>query len=185
MSECWVLVLVALLAAGTVAGAAPPKTSASSVTSVAAETFVGGMTADEEAAGMAVLHGWLMQEMPAGVLNNPIRVSLSAQEKGELQKRQQEKGGPAVIGRTKAHLRGGPFRRAGRGAPLRSPRAVGRGLLRATPDGGFVWAAAVESEGAAALRVHLSGMNLPMTPTCSSSTSRSGVRPLLREGPQP
>ncbi len=161
MSESWVLVLVGLLAAGTVASAAPPSSTASSITSVAAETFTGGMTPEQEAAGMAVLHGWLVQEMPAGVLENAIRVSLSAQEKSELQKRQQEKGGPAVVGRTKLISQVVRFSAVDAALLSATPRLVGHGLLRATTDGGFVWAAAVESEGAAALRVHLSGLNLP------------------------
>ncbi len=161
MSESWVLVLVGLLAAGTVASAAPPSSTASSIASVGAETFTGGMTPEQEAAGMAVLHGWLVQEMPAGVLENTIRVSLSAQEKGELQKRQQEKGGPAVVGRTKLISQVVRFSAVDAALLSATPRLVGHGLLRATTDGGFVWAAAVESEGAAALRVHLSGLNLP------------------------
>ena len=39
MSESWVLVLVGLLAAGTVASAAPPSSTVSSIASVGAETF--------------------------------------------------------------------------------------------------------------------------------------------------
>src|SRR5439155_764345 len=97
----------------------------------------------------------------AGVLDNPIRVSLSAQELGELQKRQQEKGGPAVVGRTKLISQVVRFSAVDAALLSDAPRPVDHGLLRATPDGGFVWAAAVMSEGAAALRVHLTGLNLP------------------------
>ncbi|HXL18278.1 MAG TPA: hypothetical protein VN961_12250, partial [Streptosporangiaceae bacterium] len=79
----------------------------------------------------------------------------------ELQRRQEARGGPAVVGRTK--LVSAVVRFTGVDAALLSdaPRRVGPGLLRATPDGGFVWAAAVVSEGAGAIRVHLGGLNLP------------------------
>jgi lysyl endopeptidase len=35
------------------------------------------------------------------------------------------------------------------------------GMMQVTPDGGFVWTAAAESPGATALRLHLTGVNLP------------------------
>ncbi|MFQ6037030.1 MAG: trypsin-like peptidase domain-containing protein [Candidatus Aminicenantales bacterium] len=44
---------------------------------------------------------------------------------------------------------------------LRSGRRAGVGLLRVTPEGGFIWEAAVESPAAAALRVHLLNFSLP------------------------
>src|SRR6185503_14708511 len=40
-------------------------------------------------------------------------------------------------------------------------RPVNGGFLRGTPDGGFVWAAAVQAPEAGALRLHISGLNLP------------------------
>src|SRR5256885_3574773 len=129
-------VIAALNAAGSVVGAAAPDRGPSSVNAIPAETFAGGMTAEEEAAGMAVLHGWLMQEMPAGVLGNPIRVSLSAQEIGELQKRQQEKGGPAVVGPTKLISPGVRFSALDAALPSHAPPPVGHRLPRATPGRG-------------------------------------------------
>jgi hypothetical protein len=149
---------VVLIAAGA-AGAAAPS-AVSSYPSANPETFLGGIGAEQEAAEMAVLHAWLMKEMPAGTLDNPIRISFTAQEKTELQKRGQEKGGPAVVGRTK--LLSQAVRFSALDAALLSdvPRSVGHGMLRATPDGGFVWAAAIVSEAATAVRVRLSGLNL-------------------------
>ena len=128
-------VTAALLLAGSLVTAAGPGPVSSESGSVSAETYVGGITPEQEAASMMVLHGWLMQEMPAGVLDNPIRVSLTQKERAELQKRQQQKAGPAVVGRTK--LVSEVIRFSALDAALLSdtPRAVGHGRLRSTPDG--------------------------------------------------
>ena len=151
----------ALIAAGSISGAPGPVAGSSSYKSVAPETMIGGITPEEYAANQAALHAWLMQEMPAGVLNSPIRVSLTENERNELKRLQDAKGGPAVVGRTKPISEAVRF--TGIDAALLSdnPRPVGRGLLRATPDGGFVWAAAIVSEGAAAIRVQIKGLSLP------------------------
>jgi hypothetical protein len=155
-----VLVATALITPGSIAGAAGPGQSASSYRSVLSETMVGGITPEEYAARMATLHAWLVQEMPAGVLNAPIRVSLTGPERIDLKARQEARGGPAVVGRTKPISE--VVRFTGMDAALLSgaPRASGRGLLRGTPDGGFVWAAAIVSEGAGAIRVHIKGLSL-------------------------
>ncbi|OLC54215.1 MAG: hypothetical protein AUH92_04500 [Acidobacteria bacterium 13_1_40CM_4_69_4] len=158
LSAVSMVVAAALLAAWPSTAAGP---ATSSYKSVPSETMVGGITAEEYAASQAVLHGWLMQEMPAGVLDNPIRVSLTEKERTELQKLQETKGGPVVVGRTK--LISEPVHFSALDSALLSdiPRPAGHGLLRATPDGGFVWAAAIVSDGAGALRVHINGLNLP------------------------
>jgi len=152
-------VTVALAAAVSVTGAAGPG-SASSYKSVSPEAMVGGITPEEYSARQADLHEWLMKEMPAGVLNNPIRVRLTDQERSDLQSRQREKNGPAVVGRTKTIAEMVRFSAVDAALLSDVPRAVGRGLLRGTPDGGFVWAAAVVSEGAGAIRVHINGLDL-------------------------
>src|SRR6267378_1840986 len=96
-----VLVAAAILGAGPTRGLADPASAATAYKSVPAETLNEGMTADQEMAQQAALHSWLMQEMPAGVLNQPISVNLTPLEKSDLQKRQEATGGPAVVGRTK------------------------------------------------------------------------------------
>src|SRR3989441_551948 len=151
----------ALIAAGSISGAPGPAAGSSSYKSVAPETMIGGITPEEYAANQASLHAWLMKEMPAGVLSSPIRVSLTENERNELKRLQETRGGPAVVGRTKPISEAVRF--TGIDAALLSdnPRPVGRGLLRGTPDGGFVWAAAIVSEGAAAIRVQIKGLNLP------------------------
>ena len=122
--------------------------------------MIGGVTPEQYAADQASLHAWLMKELPAGVLSNPIRVSLTESEKNELKKLQETKSGPAVVGRTKPILEAVRFTGVDAALLSDNPRPVGRGLLRGTPDGGFVWAAAILSEGAAAIRVQIRGLNL-------------------------
>jgi hypothetical protein len=153
-------VTAALITAGSITGAEGASQAAPSYRSVLPETMVGGITPEEYTARQAALHGWLMQEMPAGVLNAPIRVSLTGPERSELQKRQEVKGGPAVVGRTKPISEVVRFTALDAALLSDAPRASGRGLLRGTPDGGFVWAVAVVSEGAGAIRVHINGLNL-------------------------
>ena len=138
-----------------------PAATAAPYESTDAEVFTGGVSPEQELAAMAVLHGWLVKQMPDGVRNNPIRITLTGQDIEELRLKQQEKNGPAVVGRTK------PISEVVRFNPLdaallgETPRHVGRGLLRSTSDGGFVWAAAIVSEGASGLRVHINGLDLP------------------------
>ena len=152
------LALAALISSVPVKAAGP---SARSPQSVPPETLIGGVTPEEYAASQAALHDWLKKQMPAGTLDNPLRLSLSAQERKELQDAQAGEIGRAVVGRTK--VIGALIRFSALDASLLSetPRRVGPGLLRSTPDGGFVWAAAIWSEGAGALRVHVRGLDLP------------------------
>jgi hypothetical protein len=150
---------LALVLAPSIGFAAPP---AASVESIGAEELIGGPTVDEEMANQAELHAWLMRELPAGALATPLTLRLTADEQSDLKHRQEAaSGGPALVGRTKALSLAVRF--SGLDARLlgATPRAVAGGFLSATPDGGFVWAAAVRAEGAGALRVHLSGLNLP------------------------
>ena len=93
-----VLVAAAWVGTSPTTGAGP---GSQGFKSVPPETLKGGITPEEEAAQQGALHTWLMKEMPAGVLNQPILVSLTEQERSDLQRRQEAKGGPAVVGRTK------------------------------------------------------------------------------------
>ena len=95
-----------------------------------------------------------MNEMPAGVLNAPVSVRLTDQERKDLQNRQEDSNGPAVVGRTK------PLALTVRFSELDKALLSDAPILRATPDGGFVWAVAVRSEQAGGIRVHINGLNL-------------------------
>jgi hypothetical protein len=150
--------IVVVLAA--VIGFAGAGSSAFAYKSVQAEQSVATVSPEEEAAQMAALHGWLMREIPAGAMSAPVSVRLTEQERKDLQKRQEDQSGPAVVGRTKPLTLNVRFSELDRALLSDSPRHAGNGILRATPDGGFVWAVAVRSEEAGGIRVHINGMNL-------------------------
>jgi lysyl endopeptidase len=156
-----VLVAAAIVGAGLTRGFADPASTGTAYKSVPAETLNEGLTADQEMAQQAALHSWLMKEMPAGVLNQPISVSLTPLEKSDLQKRQEATGGPAVVGRTKPLKAEVRFSSVDAALLSATSHPAASGLLRATPDGGFVWAAAVQSVEAGAIRVEIKGLNLP------------------------
>ena len=117
------LAAIALVGAAPSTGAAP---GANGHKSAPAETLVGGITAEEYASQMANLHGWLMKEMPAGVLDRAVVVNLTEQERGDLHKRQEAKEGPAVVGRTSSS------------STMRTRRVRGRalGVIMTRPLGG-------------------------------------------------
>jgi len=153
-----VLVAACLVGTGSTTGAGP---GTQGFKSVPPETMKGGITPEEEAAQQATLHTWLMKEMPAGVLNQPIVVSLTEAERQDLQRRQEANAGPAVVGRTKPISEVVRFSSLDSALLSGNPRQVGHGILQATPDGGFVWAVAVVSQGAGAVRVHINALSLP------------------------
>jgi V8-like Glu-specific endopeptidase len=143
------VVAPSVIAAGTAYRSAP------------AEPAIGGITPQQFTESMASLHGRLVAELPAGVMTTPLRLDLTPDERTEMNDRQAQPGGPAVMGRTKA---------ANIQIRISDPdstlvnignRRVGPGLMAATADGGFVWAGAIVSDGAAGMRVHFTGLNLP------------------------
>jgi hypothetical protein len=153
-----IVVLGVMIGSGPAAGAGP---GASAYKGVPPEPFIGGLSPEEEAAQQADLHRWLMREVPSGVLQAPLLVGLTEAERKDLARRQDTSAGPAVVGRTKLISEGVRFSDPDAALLSANPRRVGPGFLGATPDGGFVWAAAIASPGAAAIRVHLGGLRLP------------------------
>ena len=136
--------------------------TAASIASIDGEPLDGGPTMDEEIAAQTQLHGYLMGELPSNVLTAPITLRLTPDEQADLGRKQKESGnGPAVVGRVKAlgvQVRFSPLD----GKMLNeAAKPVAGGILRGTSDGGFVWAAAVQAPEAGALRLHITGLNLP------------------------
>jgi len=151
---------VALLVSGIVPGVAAPG-AAPQFRSVPAEPLVGGPSIDEEIAQQQALYAWLAQEAPEAALAGPVIVALTDADRNDMKLAQDEEVGRAIVGQAKGldlRVRFSPI-----DATLLStgPRPVAGGTLRATPDGGFVWAVAIRAEGAGALRLHLTGVNLP------------------------
>jgi len=161
LSRILVLVAVASICTAIRLDAAGPTTVPERYKSVPAESMIGGITGEEYAAEQASLHDWLLQEMPAGVESQPIVVRLTDQELSDLQKRQEAADGPAVVGRTKPIMAVVRFATNAGASISGNPQRVGNGVFQGTPDGGFVWAVAIRSEGAGAIRVHVSGLDLP------------------------
>ncbi|HEV8199254.1 MAG TPA: trypsin-like peptidase domain-containing protein [Candidatus Polarisedimenticolia bacterium] len=153
------LTVVALGLAPSTNIAAP---TAASIESIGPEQVMGVPTIDEEIAAQSQLNAWLMGELPAGVLNAPIVQRLSIEEKNDLVRQQKaEAASRGVIGRSKALNLQVRFTGLDARQLTEAVRPVAGGFLRGTPDGGFVWAAAIQAPEAGGLRVHISGLNLP------------------------
>ncbi len=123
------------------------------------EPSIGGLMPEEYLDQQVLLHEWLMSELPDGALEAPIRVPLTGQDRRAIANdtrplpRPHRVGIVKRVGRTVKVWRGGPV--------AKTPTRLSEGIIRGTDDGGFVWAVALESENASALRVHLSKVFLP------------------------
>ena len=126
-----------------------------------AERSIGGLTPGEYWDQQLELQEWLMSELPDGVLDTPIRVPLTRQDRLAIANdrtpfpRPLRVGMVKRVGRTVELWRGGPISKAS--------KRLAHGVIRGTNDGGFAWAVALDSDGASALRVHLSTVSLPNT----------------------
>lgn len=135
--------------------------SAGPVARAASESLVGGITPEEYWDQQEQLHEWLMSELPAGTLDAAIRIPFTKQDRDAIANddtpfpRPHRVGIVKRVGRTVKLWRGGRISKA-------STR-LAHGVIRGTDDGGFAWALALESDGASALRVHLSDVSLPDT----------------------
>ena len=123
------------------------------------EPAIGGLMPEEYLDQQLLLHEWLMTELPDGALEVPIRVPMTGQDRRAIANdtrplpRPRRVGIVKRVGRTVKVWRGGPV--------AKTPARLTEGIIRGTDDGGFVWALALESENASALRVHLSKVLLP------------------------
>ncbi len=154
-----ILAAVAFLVPGHAVGAA--VSGSGSYRSVPAEILMDGLAPEEEIAQQAALHAWLLDQIPAGIFSSPMLVSLTKQEKADLKRLQEVKAGPAVVGRTKPITMAVGFSAADAAQLSRAPLPAGHGIVQRTSDGGFIWATAIRSDGAGALRVHINGLDLP------------------------
>ena len=115
------------------------------------EIAVGGMTREAKAVQQVNLRAELTATMPQGALNAPIEVELTKQDRADL--------AAPYITRTPHQIgvvkRIAPAIRVGRG------QGEKRIVKQDTADGGFVWAVAVTSPDAQAIRVHFKEFSLP------------------------
>ncbi|HEY7215419.1 MAG TPA: serine protease [Thermoanaerobaculia bacterium] len=108
------------------------------------------------AAEMRELQARLAGSQVGQALRQEIVVSLSGAERKSLDQ-PSDRNGKLLVGVAKAAGVTVDF------SPVRGDREVSlaAGTARGTAKGGFVWTASVRSPGATALRVHLTGLNLP------------------------
>jgi hypothetical protein len=107
----------------------------------------------------AALHTWLMAEQVATALDAPLVVMVSEKSLSELR----------AADPAERKLRVGVAEHVGamvdlavaRTGPRSKARRLSVGAMRDTADGGYVWTAAIQSPGAAALRVHFTDFTLP------------------------
>jgi len=126
-------------------------------------SMTGGPTPDQIEARNEALHAAIAGELPAGVLGDPIVVDLTSDERGDLFRRVEETEhvGPSVVGKTKSVRVQVAFSDLDSRLINNAPRRTGTGFAQATPDGGFIWAVSMTSDGAVGMRLHVQGMSLP------------------------
>jgi V8-like Glu-specific endopeptidase len=121
----------------------------------------GGIDPLDYLANQEQLQAWLVSEMPAGTMGHPIMIQVTTEEMNELDRVDAEDPGKTVVGLTKTVSRPIDLSRLNRGMLNRSGKPFAGGSIRSTDDGGFVWAVAVTSEGASAMRINFRNLRLP------------------------
>jgi V8-like Glu-specific endopeptidase len=173
-------VLFLVVCALTVFGASKPAPAP--VNEAPMETVVSGPTAVEELAAQRDMHQWLTEMLPAGTSEQRFTTKLSPDEAAGLQRSIEEREDPLKVGVVKDVHRTVTFANV-KGLP-QDPIAVDGGMLRATDDGGFVWATTLRSEGAVGIRVHFAGVDLPASADLYIMNSAGqAFGPYLRQGP--
>lgn len=105
---------------------------------------------------------WLQSERPDGVVESPIRARISAEELQAIENPEFVNGAPLKVG-TVVALGGAQIDINGL-ALLKGDAAnrnVAGGTFAQTPDGGYVWVAAIGSEYAGGVRLHIENLYLP------------------------
>jgi hypothetical protein len=152
--------VLAFLAAATFAAdkPAPPVER-----SVPMEVAVVGLSPADQAQISAQLSNWLVSERPAGAVETPARIQISPEDLKSIEFPEPVNGEPLKVGvvvpmtaRIGLHSLGSAK------SPLpKNDGRVGGGTLEVTLEGGYVWAAAITSTDAGAIRVHLTNFSLP------------------------
>lgn len=152
--------VIALVLAAIPAIAAPPVFDFGATGAQAFPETVG--TPRDPAARTAKMRA-LQETLASGgvkqALRRPVMVELSETERSRINDRRGAAEGKYLVG---------VARQMGTTVDFSSARSLGErvtplslGVARSTANGGFVWTAAVEVPGATALRLHLTGVDLP------------------------
>lgn len=119
-----------------------------------------GMTAEEHLRQQSEMSRWLTGELPSAAPGAPVRIQLTTEEIDAIDQAPRSSV-PLKIGLVKAMTPGVELFGLNRGQSDQQARRGASGVARQTGDGGFVWALAVTSEKAGAIRLHVEGMSLP------------------------
>lgn len=131
------------------------------VMQVSSERSIAGLTPDEIRDRQADLHAWLMTELPDGALDRPVQIRLTDDELNDVENPDYTASGPLRVGMVKPVTKRAEVRNLSAKSLVARTGRLSTGVLRATDDEGFVWAAAVHSDGALAIRVHFTGFSIP------------------------
>ncbi len=144
-----------------VAADTPEAIGDRAVVRVAPEVATEGLTPEQYFDRQRELHNWLMSEMPDGALNRPIRAQLTKEELVDMETPDVDESGRLRVGLVKELSP--VVTVAGLNRKQLSQRATraSTGVMRATDDGGFVWAVSVTSDRAHGLRVHFENFSIP------------------------
>lgn len=125
------------------------------------EQVTDGIGRAEYLANQEQLQNWLFTEMSAAALITPLTVEVTTADLRDLERADAEDAGKSVVGLVKSLDHRVDFSGID-GASLDSAGTPFQGgTIRATDDDGFVWSVAVGSNGAHALRLHLTDVLLP------------------------
>ncbi len=149
-----------LVAASVVAWASPGSGGGRPYAEAQMQVVTEGMTAEEHLQQQAELSRWLGSELPSAALGTPTRIQLTRDEIDAVEQAPRS-AVPLKIGLVKAMTPGAEVIGLTREDSGRQARQGTSGVAHPTADGGFVWALAVTSEQAGAIRLHVEGMSLP------------------------
>jgi len=155
--KCRVAFVPALVVLAAAVAAPPALADAGGHASAPMRVATEGITYEEYTQWQAELNRWLSSETPAATYSTAMRVPLTRAEIDAVERAPRSES-PLRIGLVKALTPAVEIAGLGRG---RSTRADAAGSLRVLDDGGLVWALAVRSDEAGAVRLHIERMALP------------------------
>ncbi|MFH1109681.1 MAG: serine protease [Planctomycetota bacterium] len=142
----------------------PALIDSSAVVEATMEVATEGITHEENLGQQAALNKWLRGELPPTAVDTPVRVELTQEQINSIEFPEPVNGEPLKVGvvvPVTSRLRLDGLSTPNRGT-LKGADQVGGGTLTPTADGGYVWSAAITSDNAGAIRVHLENFWLPM-----------------------
>ena len=156
------LLLVTLIAMGMVAVLGGSRTVAAGrgITEMPARVQTEGLTAEQQIQKQIEMSGRLLKDLPSASQLQQVRINLGHDEIDAIDQADRAST-PLKIGLVKAMTPAVEVNGLDRGVASNLPRQGTSGQAIRTPDGGYVWAAAVSSDQAGAIRLHVENLSLP------------------------